>query len=155
MDENHSYGQFIVQSLVGHFEWSSTSKHGKFFHVGTVPNKKGNIFVSDLRVMVCSSPSGYLPCAMYARRARSPLEAQLTTNSWDVLGTNLSVKKAQNEWDSETSRLMLMDRKDFNSLGSIENVASGPPSLRSRIKCFSIILPPIAIDVIAGIFERL
>jgi hypothetical protein len=40
MDENHSYGQFIVQSLVGHFEWSSTSKHGKFFHVGTVPNKK-------------------------------------------------------------------------------------------------------------------
>ncbi len=117
MDENHSYGQFIVQSLVGHFEWSSTSKHGKFFHVGTVPNKKGNIFVSDLRVMVCSSPSGYLPCAMYARRARSPLEAQLTTNSWDVLGTNLSVKKAQNEWDSETSRLMLMDRKDFNSLG--------------------------------------
>jgi hypothetical protein len=54
---------------------------------------------------------------MYARRARSPLEAQLTTNSWDVLGTNLSVKKAQNEWDSETSRLMLMDRKDFNSLG--------------------------------------
>ena len=27
------------------------------------------------------------------------------------------MKKAQNEWDSETSRLMLMDRKDFNSLG--------------------------------------
>lgn len=117
MSGEYVYDQFIVQSLIGHFDWSSTSQHGKFFHVGTVPNPKGNIFISDLRMMVCSSKSGLVPCALYARRARKPLEAKITGSSWEVLGTNLSVKVAENQWDSETSRLMLMDRKDFNSLG--------------------------------------
>ncbi|MCB9062046.1 MAG: hypothetical protein H6622_11040 [Halobacteriovoraceae bacterium] len=117
MENDYSYDQFIVQSLIGHYDWSSTSKHGKFFHVGTVPNKKGNIYISDLRVMVCSSKNGFLPCALYARRARSPLESEIKGNSWDILGTNLSVKLGENQWDSETSRLLLMDRKDFNSLG--------------------------------------
>ena len=42
---------------------------------------------------------------------------ELTTSSWDVLGTNLSIKKGSNEWVSDTNRLLLMDRKDFNSLG--------------------------------------
>jgi hypothetical protein len=45
------------------------------------------------------------------------MEAEIKSNSWEVLGTNLSEKKAENEWTSDTSRLMLMDRKDFNSLG--------------------------------------
>lgn len=113
----YQYDQFIVQSLIGHYEWSSTSQDGKFYHVGTVPNKKGNIFISDLRVMVYSSPKGFYPCAIYARRARTPLEATVPENSWEVLGTNLSVKVGENQWDSDTSRLMLMDRKDFNALG--------------------------------------
>ncbi len=34
-----------------------------------------------------------------------------------MLGTNLSIKKGENEWDSDTKRLMLMDRRDFNKLG--------------------------------------
>ena len=34
-----------------------------------------------------------------------------------MLGTNLSVKQASNQWDTETSRLLLMDRRDFNRLG--------------------------------------
>ena len=67
--------------------------------------------------MVCASKDGILPCALYARRARSPLESEIKGSSWDVLGTNLSVKLGENSWDSETSRLLLMDRKDFNSLG--------------------------------------
>lgn len=117
MQVDYSYDQFIVQSLIGHYNWSSTSQHGKFFHVGTVPNSKGKIFISDLRVMVCSTPQGFLPCALYARRARSPLESTISGNSWDVLGTNLSVKLQEGVWDSETNRLLLMDRKDFNSLG--------------------------------------
>lgn len=117
MEQDYTYEQFIVQSLIGHYDWSSTSQHGKFFHVGTVPNNKGNIFISDLRVMVCSSKTGFLPCALYARRARTPLESEIKGHSWDVLGTNLSVKLGDNKWDSETSRLLLMDRKDFNSLG--------------------------------------
>lgn len=117
MEGEYTYDQFIVQSLIGHFDWSSTSQHGKFFHVGTVPNLKGNIFISDLRVMICASPNGFIPCAMYARRARTPLESEIKGSSWEVLGTNLSVKLGENQWDSETSRLLLMDRKDFNSLG--------------------------------------
>lgn len=117
MEGEYNYDQFIVQSLIGHYDWSSSSQYGKYFHVGTVPNKKGNIFISDLRLMVCASKEGYMPCAMYARRARTPLEAEIKGSSWDVLGTNLSVKLGENQWDSETSRLMLMDRKDFNSLG--------------------------------------
>ncbi len=117
MEEDYPYDQYIVQSLIGHYDWSSTSQHGKFFHVGTVPNNKGNIYISDLRVMVCASPNGFIPCALYARRARTPLESEIKGSSWDVLGTNLSVKLDDNKWDSETSRLLLMDRKDFNSLG--------------------------------------
>ena len=33
-----------------------------------------------------------------------------------MLGTNLSVKE-NGEWKTETNRLLLMDRKDFNKLG--------------------------------------
>jgi len=117
MELDHNYDQFIVQSLIGHYDWSSFSEHGKFFHIGTIPNKKENIYIADLRVMVYSSPNGFYPCAIYARRAKSPLVSDLKTNSWEVLGTNLSVKVAENQWDSDTSRLMLMDQKDFNSLG--------------------------------------
>jgi hypothetical protein len=117
MQGEYSYDQFIVQSLIGHYNWSSTSQHGKFFHVGTVPNKKGKIFISDLRVMVCATKDGYRPCAMYARRAKSALESEISGSSWDVLGTNLSVKMGENKWESDTSRLLMMDRKDFNSLG--------------------------------------
>jgi hypothetical protein len=113
----YSYDQFIVQSLIGHYNWSSQSEQGKYFHIGTIPNKKGHIYIADLRVMVYSSPKGFYPCAIYARRARAPMKESLTTSSWEVLGTNLSVKKGENQWDSDTSRLMLMDRKDFNSLG--------------------------------------
>lgn len=117
MENDYPYEQFIVQSLIGHYEWSSSSEHGRFFHVGTLPNKKGKIFASDLRMMVYNSPKGFFPCAIYARRARKPLEAEVSDDSWQVLGTNLSIKVAENQWDSDTSRLMLMDRKDFNSLG--------------------------------------
>lgn len=117
MHEKHEYDQFIVQSLIGHFNWSSNSEQGKYYHIGTIPNKKGDIYIADLRVMVYSSPEGFFPCAIYARRAKSPLKSTIPENSWDVLGTNLSVKIDTNEWNSDTSRLMLMDRKDFNMLG--------------------------------------
>ena len=117
MDSEDAYDQFIVQSLIGHYDWSSSSAHGKYFHIGTVPNKKGNIYIADLRMMVYSTPNGFYPCAVYARRARAPLEAKAPEDSWSVLGTNLSVKVDENQWDSDTSRLMLMDRKDFNALG--------------------------------------
>ena len=34
-----------------------------------------------------------------------------------MLGTNLSVKDENGNWATETNRLLLMDRKDFNQLG--------------------------------------
>ena len=57
--------------------------------------------------------------AIYARRARAALEASLAenTSSWEMLGTNLSVKNEDGTWGSDTKRLMLMDQRDFNRLG--------------------------------------
>ncbi len=119
LKEEHTYNQFIVQSLVGDYHWSSQHDAGTFYHIGTVPNKKREIYAADLRMMVYSSPNGFYPCATYARRARIPLAKHIDSqvNSWDMLGTNLSIKKGPNQWESDTSRLLMMDRKDFNTLG--------------------------------------
>lgn len=126
MVEPHHYDKFIVQSLVGNASWSSMTRSGKFFHVGTIPNRKNHTFVSDLRMMVVgnSRGEGFKPVAIYARRARKPLLKNLSddpsVSSWEMLGTNLSVKMdggAIPQWTTEAQRLLLMDRKDFNSLG--------------------------------------
>ena len=118
MKRDHPYERFIVQSLIGNAEWSSRTQAGRLYHVGTVPNKRGRIFVADLRVMVCAGPGGFRPLIIYARRARSPLLSKLgEVPSWDMLGTNLSIKREDGGWDSDQERLLLMDSKDFNSLG--------------------------------------
>ena len=56
---------------------------------------------------------------MYSRRAKEPLSADLdgSVSSWDILGTNLSVKLGDNEWKSDTNRLLVMDTRSFNRLG--------------------------------------
>ena len=38
-------------------------------------------------------------------------------SSWDMLGTNLSIKNDDGTWSSDTNRLMLMGRREFNKLG--------------------------------------
>lgn len=119
MEKEFPYDQFIVQSLIGNFQWSSTGRAGKLYHVGTMPNDKGNTYVADIRVMVSSTENGIRPLCCYARRAAKPLIDKLedSTDSWQVLGTNLSIKKPDGSWDSDTNRLVLMDRRDFNKLG--------------------------------------
>lgn len=118
MDADLHYERLIVQSLVGHHAWSSDTPEGRFFHVGTVPDRQERIFVADLRVMVCASPSGVRPLAVYARRTRSPLSAELEgQDSWSMLGTNLSVKQTDGSFTTEPNRLLLMDRRDFSRLG--------------------------------------
>jgi hypothetical protein len=119
MTTEHDYDQFIVQSLIGHYDWSSQNEKGRLYHIGTMPSKKGSIYVADLRMMVYTSPNGFSPCAIYARRAKTPLSATLTegNSSWDMLGTNLSIKTGENSWESDTNRLMQMDIKDFNTVG--------------------------------------
>eukprot|EP00457_Paulinella_chromatophora_P004674 gb/GEZN01004686.1/.p1 GENE.gb/GEZN01004686.1/~~gb/GEZN01004686.1/.p1 ORF type:complete len:555 (-),score=86.69 gb/GEZN01004686.1/:228-1892(-) len=119
MKEEHHYDKFIVQSLVGNYYWSSSSTEGKYFHTGTVPDRHRRTYVVDLRCMVVGGANGWKPCAMYSRQAKMPLKQAppVGTESWDMLGTNLSVKVEKGEWISDTSRLLLMDSKDFNKLG--------------------------------------
>ncbi|RME99043.1 MAG: hypothetical protein D6772_08245 [Bacteroidetes bacterium] len=119
MDLDIEYERFIVQSLIGNYNWSSTSSSGKFYHVGTIPNAKGQTYVTDLRMMVSSTPQGIKPLCVYSRRAEVPLADAIDSgsDSWKMLGTNLSIKYDTNEWGSDTNRLMLMDRRDFNKLG--------------------------------------
>ena len=113
------YDLFIVQSLIGNYHWSSITSSGKLYHVGTIPNQKGNTFVADIRMMVSATETGIRPLCTYARRAESPLASHIEegTDSWKMLGTNLSLKNPDGTWGSDTNRLVLMDRRDFNRLG--------------------------------------
>jgi hypothetical protein len=119
MANDYEYDRFIVQSLIGNYKWSSNTSKGKLYHVGTIPSSKGFTYVTDIRVMVSATEEGIKPLCVYARRAKEPLLNELTAgnNSWDMLGTNLSVKNEDGSWSSDTNRLLLMDRRDFNKLG--------------------------------------
>lgn len=119
MKMDFSYDRFIVQGLIGNSGWTSQKEGSRYYHVGTMPDKTGNIFVADLRVTVASGPTGFRPIAIYARRARKPLAAEIGSaeDSWSMLGTNLSEKRADGGWNADTDRLLLMDRRDFNKLG--------------------------------------
>ena len=114
-----NYDRFIVQALIGNFQWSSRSRNGRLYHVGTVPDKRNRIYAADLRFMVGGGRDGFRPLAIYARRARKGLTTELDgmASSWEMLGTNLSVKLGDGEWKSETERLLLVDNRDFNKLG--------------------------------------
>jgi len=117
--DSHPYGRFIVQSLIGNSSWRAGGKAARYFHVGTVPDQAGDIYVADLRFMVGAGVDGFFPAALYARRARAPLARTLdaSMSSWDMLGTNLSVRRADGSWDTDTERLVLVDRMDFDRLG--------------------------------------
>jgi hypothetical protein len=119
MELEFDYDLFIVQSLIGNSNWSSTTSAGKLYHVGTIPNQKNQTFVADIRMMVSSTEEGIRPLCTYARRAAKPLIDTIKdgADSWSMLGTNLSFKKEDDSWGSDTNRLVLMDRRDFNKLG--------------------------------------
>ena len=155
MEMDFDYNKFIVQSLVGNYNWSSTTSDGKYYHVGTVPNQKGQSYVLDFRMMIHATKEGYKPISIYSRRAKAPLKDVLEDGkaSWDILGTNLSYKKENGEWGSDTSRLLLMERKGFNNLGI---------GLDDLIEAFiQTVLTSVAIDKMAiklltkkGVFKR-
>jgi hypothetical protein len=121
MDLTQRYTRFIVQALIGNVGWSSVSKAGRLYHIGTVPTRHSRIYAADLRFMIGNGPEGFFPVAVYARRARKPLPETLDEvgeePSWDVLGTNLSARREDGGWTTDTERLMLMDSRDFNRLG--------------------------------------
>ena len=119
MQLQHGYDHYIVQSLIGNSRWSSQSQFGRLFHVGTMPDRKMHLYAADLRFMVGVSPNGFFPVAIYARRARKPLTTDLVNGSasWDMLGTNLSVKNEDGSFSTQPERLLLVDSRDFNRLG--------------------------------------
>ncbi len=119
MNRDYEYSKFIVQSLIGNYRWSSRTEAGKFFHLGTIPNAKGETFVFDLRMMICSTSAGFRPVCVYSRKAQKPLADDILNGaaSWDMLGTNLSFRDKNGDWSADTTRLILMDRRDFNHLG--------------------------------------
>ena len=115
----HQYDKFIVQALIGNSGWSSLGRDGRLFHVGTMPDKKMNLYVADLRFMVAANDEGFFPVAIYSRRARNPLQRSIQDgeSSWDMLGTNLSIKREDGSFATEPNRLLLVDSRDFNRLG--------------------------------------
>lgn len=120
MAAEHRYEKFLVQGLIGNHGWSSITRDGRLYHVGTLPSRKGRIFVADLRFMVGAGPEGFYPLALYARRAPAPLAPDLKASehtAWEMLGTNLSKKQGDGSFTTEPERLMLMDSRDFNQLG--------------------------------------
>jgi len=119
MELEHPYDRYVVQSLIGNYTWSSIERAGRFYHVGTIPDRRGHIYVADLRMMVCGGSNGFRPLAIYARRSRRPLPSELdgSDSSWEVLGTNLSERQPDGSWTASTERLLLMDRRDFNTIG--------------------------------------
>lgn len=128
MEGEYPYDRFIVQSLIGNYLWSSKGTRGRFYHVGMLPNRKNEIYVADARMMVGAGEDGFFPLAVYGRKAANPLLPTLdgTTSSWSMLGTNLSIKTGADSWDSATERLVLMDRRDFNTLGlSLDDLLKG------------------------------
>ena len=128
MEQDFPYNMFIVQSLIGNYHWSSLTDAGRLYHVGTMPNHKNHSYVADIRMIVSHREDGLRPLAIYARRARSPLVDQLQDgkDSWDILGTNLSVKHDDGSFTSESGRLLMMDRRDFNKLGvSMDDLIEG------------------------------
>eukprot|EP01125_Pyxidicula_operculata_P022101 TRINITY_DN8884_c0_g1_i1.p1 TRINITY_DN8884_c0_g1~~TRINITY_DN8884_c0_g1_i1.p1 ORF type:complete len:500 (-),score=95.81 TRINITY_DN8884_c0_g1_i1:9-1508(-) len=120
MEENQTYTEFLVQSLVGHPKWASANRFSQYCHVGMMPNEKGEVFVADLRMMVNYDyqAGAYRPLVMYARRTAQPLSAdRKSAPSWNMLGTNMSIKKEGGEWDTETDRLVVMDVNGFYTMG--------------------------------------
>ena len=120
MKDNHKYDKFIIQSLIGEHSWSKNEQ--QYYHIGTVPDENNNVFVFDLRMIVTSDKNGFRPVSMNCRRARKPLTKDLSNldqgiSSWDMLGTNLSIKLGKTGMDTDPERLLIMDNNDFNTLG--------------------------------------
>jgi hypothetical protein len=144
MAQDHPYERYVVQSLIGNYDWSSVQSSGRYYHVGTMPDRHGRIYVADLRMMVSAGPEGFRPVAIYARRAAEPLPRKLPpgADSWSFLGTNLSSKTDDGSWAADTERLLMMDRRDFNTIG-----IGGDDLIEAYIQT---VLSVKAIDAMAG-----
>ncbi|CAF2055938.1 unnamed protein product [Rotaria magnacalcarata] len=122
METPDYYEKYIIQSLVGSSKWihqNDVADKKDYYHVGTRPNNRKEVFVMDLRIQVCGTDIGFQPLAIFGRRAALPLRDQLSDNdnSWAMLGTNLSHKKDHGQWATDTERLLVLDSNGWNQLG--------------------------------------
>ncbi|KAI8868823.1 hypothetical protein GQ42DRAFT_147870 [Ramicandelaber brevisporus] len=124
MAEEHYYGKFIAQSLIGGAGWSSQTSKGKFFHAGTMPDQNGDKYVYDVRMIVASDDCGFRPTSLFARRARKPLSNDLSdttadgSSSWEILGTNISsINPIDGSRTVDDHRVIVMDIDGFDTLG--------------------------------------
>jgi hypothetical protein len=111
-DDNQKY---IVQELIAA---NSNNNENQWYHVGTVPDFKGRSWAFDIRMMLYATEEGMRPLAAYSRRTRFPLNEALPegTDSWEVYGTNLSVK-SEKGWEYDDERLLTFDLRNFGILG--------------------------------------
>lgn len=118
MSEINPKDQYLVQELI-HSNFSANLDPSKaWYHVGTIPDSKGRSFAFDLRLMMHATEEGIRPLAVYSRRSRFPLNEKLPEdmNSWEVYGTNLSIK-GEDGWTYADERLMLFDIRNIGLLG--------------------------------------
>jgi hypothetical protein len=115
MANDYHYQQFIVQELVGNPLHITSHDPDALYQVGTIPNKKSEIYVFDVRMTVGSTKEGFRPIAANSRRAATPLRAK--KEDAEMFLTNLSQKSQKGEWSTDENRLLMMDGRDFNKLG--------------------------------------
>ncbi len=114
----HPEPGYLVQELIHSNYVPGSDAHSLWYHVGTLPDSKGRSYAFDIRMMLHATDEGLRPLAAYSRRARFPLNQPLPegTPSWDVYGTNLSIKSEEG-WTYDDARLMLFDVRNFGNLG--------------------------------------
>ncbi|MCH7411225.1 hypothetical protein MM239_17645 [Belliella sp. DSM 111904] len=118
MSEIDPNDEYLIQELI-HSNFSrNLDPTSAWYHVGTIPDSKGRSFAFDLRLMMHATEEGIRPLAVYSRRSRFPLNQELPEdmNSWEVYGTNLSIK-GEDGWTYADERLMLFDIRNFGQLG--------------------------------------
>jgi hypothetical protein len=109
--------KYLLQELI-FSNMQINVKNMHHYHIGTLPDLKNRIFAFDVRMMIHATSKGLRPLAGYSRISRYPLNQPLpeNLNSWDLYGTNLSVKSDQG-WEYDDARLMIFDIRNFGRLG--------------------------------------
>ncbi|XP_031554320.1 uncharacterized protein LOC116291298 [Actinia tenebrosa] len=118
LNENHPYELYIVQELIGLREEGHEGVQ-RYTHIGTLPSEKGCVYVSDVRMMVSSSPTGLRPVGMYSRRAGRPIVDGFgeVSDHAEAFMTNLSFKNPDGTWNSDVDRMIRHDCHNFLQLG--------------------------------------
>lgn len=109
--------KYLIQELIFSNK-QINSKEFHHYHIGTIPDSKNRIYAFDVRMMIHGTGDGLRPLAGYSRISRFPLNKPLPENltSWELYGTNLSVKSDQG-WEYDDARLMIFDIRNFGRLG--------------------------------------